>query len=101
MQRIGVIGAGTMGHGIAQVCAMAGYDVVLCDANAAVLEKGLEQIRAILQKGVDRGKVTPDIRDRALNAVAAGDLAAASSGAAGSAAGASAGASAANTEPTS
>jgi len=60
---------------------MAGYDVVWCEANAAVLEKGLEQIRANLQKGVDRGKVTPDIRDRALNAVAAGDLAAASSGA--------------------
>ena len=81
MQRVGVIGAGTMGHGIAQVCAMAGYEVVLCDANEAVLEKGLAQIRSNLEKGVDRGKVTPAVRDRALAGLQSGDLVAAATGA--------------------
>lgn len=81
MQRVGVIGAGTMGHGIAQVCAMAGYEVVLCDANEAVLEKGLAQIRSNLEKGVDRGKVTPAVRDRALAGLQSGDLVTAATGA--------------------
>ncbi len=74
MQRVGVIGAGTMGHGIAQVCAMAGYGVVLCDANGAVLEAGLANIRANLHKGVDRGKVTADVMTLALDNLAGGDL---------------------------
>jgi len=70
-----------MGHGIAQVCAMAGYEVVLCDANEAVLEKGLAQIRSNLEKGVDRGKVTPAVRDRALAGLQSGDLVTAATGA--------------------
>jgi len=81
MQRVGVIGAGTMGHGIAQVCAMAGYDVVLCDANAEVLEAGLAKVHANLQKGVDRGKVESEVMDLALSKLSGGTLAEASTGA--------------------
>ena len=81
MQRIGVIGAGTMGHGIAQVCAMAGYDVILCDANTAVLEAGLAKVRENLQKGVDRGKVEQSVMDDALAKLSSGTLAEASAGA--------------------
>ena len=66
MNKIGVIGAGTMGHGIAQVCAMAGYDTWLNDNNAAVLEQAVNNISANLDKGVARGKVTQATRDAAL-----------------------------------
>ncbi len=62
MKRVGVIGAGTMGHGIAQVCAMAGYVVRLFDADALAVDRALVTIRANLDKGVDRGKVTSEVR---------------------------------------
>ncbi|SFS90855.1 3-hydroxyacyl-CoA dehydrogenase family protein [Halostagnicola kamekurae] len=56
--QITVLGAGSMGHGIAQVSAMAGHDVVLRDVEEAFVEDGLEGIRDNLQGGVDRDKVT-------------------------------------------
>lgn len=65
-ERVVVAGAGTMGHGIAQVAAMADYDVTLVDTDAAVLERGLQRITANLDEGVRRGKVTPEQRDAAL-----------------------------------
>jgi 3-hydroxybutyryl-CoA dehydrogenase len=55
---IGVLGAGTMGHGIAQVAAAAGYHVVLRDVNEAAVTRGLESIKRNLEKGIQRGKVT-------------------------------------------
>ena len=82
MERIGVIGAGTMGHGIAQVCAMAGYAVTLTDQREDALEAAVERIRRNLDKGVDRGKVSPEIRDQASQNLFTGDLAAAAQGAA-------------------
>lgn len=66
MQAVAILGAGTMGHGIAQVCAMAGYDVRLTDARVEQLEDALSHIRANLDKGVARGKVTPEARDACL-----------------------------------
>lgn len=80
--RIGVVGAGTMGHGIAQVCAMAGYEVVLVDADPEVLDRGLGHVRANLDKGVEKGKVTAEARDAALSRLRGGTLAEAASGAA-------------------
>ncbi|MBR9988437.1 MAG: 3-hydroxyacyl-CoA dehydrogenase family protein [Gemmatimonadetes bacterium] len=58
MVRAVVLGAGTMGHGIAQVCAMAGYDVQLSDATEELAQRGAERIRANLEEGVRRGKLT-------------------------------------------
>lgn len=81
MQKIGVIGAGTMGHGIAQVCAMAGYEVVLADASEEVLAQALGHVRRNLDKGVARGKVTAEVAQTALAQLRTGDLAAASEGA--------------------
>ena len=63
---LAVLGAGTMGHGIAQVAAMAGYDTRLFDVMPDVLETARERIEANLRKGIRRGKVTPEERDRAL-----------------------------------
>jgi len=53
-----VLGAGTMGHGIAQVLAQSGIEVRLYDIAASAVEKGLSAIRANLEKGVAKGKVT-------------------------------------------
>ena len=66
-QRFVVIGAGVMGHGIAQVAAMAGYDTILTDMNSDALDRGLANVRANLDKGVDRGKVTAEAREAALS----------------------------------
>ncbi len=60
-----VVGAGTMGHGIAQVAAMAGYDTVLTDARPEVLSGALERIKANLAGGVERGKLAAHDADAA------------------------------------
>ena len=58
--RVAVIGAGTMGHGIAYVAAVAGCEVRLTDARRAALPQALDQIEALLVSGVKRGKVSTD-----------------------------------------
>jgi len=55
---VGVIGAGTMGNGIAQVMAAAGLDVVLNDINQAAVDKGLAAVGASLNRLVSREKMT-------------------------------------------
>ncbi len=69
IEKIGVVGAGAMGHGIAQVAAMAGYQVELFDINAAVLERALAAVRSNLDAGVERGVVDPSTREAALAAL--------------------------------
>ena len=66
IERIGVVGAGTMGHGIAQVAAMADCRVRLFDVDSATLDRGLANIRGHLDKGVQLGKITAAQRDHAL-----------------------------------
>lgn len=63
---VAVLGAGTMGHGIAQVCAAAGCTVRLYDINDAAVASGAALIKANLDKGIERGKVTEAERDAAL-----------------------------------
>ncbi len=63
---VAVLGAGTMGHGIAQVCAAAGCTVRLFDVTDEAAEAGLARIRGNLEKGIERGKVTPEDRDSTL-----------------------------------
>jgi 3-hydroxybutyryl-CoA dehydrogenase len=78
---VAVLGAGTMGHGIAQVSAMAGHDVVLRDIAEERVHAGLDHVESNLQGGVERGKVTPEERDAALDRIeATTDLAAAVGG---------------------
>ncbi|MEQ1564781.1 MAG: 3-hydroxybutyryl-CoA dehydrogenase [Myxococcota bacterium] len=60
IRRIGVIGSGQMGNGIAQVAAAAGYDVVLHDVNAAALDRGLANIDKSLGRLVEKGKLAAD-----------------------------------------
>jgi 3-hydroxybutyryl-CoA dehydrogenase len=58
--RVAVIGAGTMGHGIAYVAAIAGYDVRLTDARTESLPQAMEKIEDLLAGGVKRGKLTDE-----------------------------------------
>lgn len=68
---ITVLGAGTMGHGIAHAAATSGYTTRLYDVSAAPLEKGRAAIDAILRKGVELGKVTAADADAALGRLTA------------------------------
>ena len=76
IQRIAVIGAGTMGRGIAQNAATAGIDVVLVDAVPAALSAAVASIASMLDKLVEKGKAAPAERDAAIARIAtAGALA--------------------------
>jgi len=66
---VGVVGAGTMGAGIAQVCLQAGHEVLLFDVDHAAIERGRGRIADGLQRLVDKGKLPADGRDRMLTAL--------------------------------
>src|SRR5262249_49653007 len=59
-----VVGAGTMGHGIAQVAALSGFRVTLVDQDQAALKRARERIDENLAGGIQRGKLTAADRDR-------------------------------------
>jgi 3-hydroxybutyryl-CoA dehydrogenase len=73
VRRITVIGAGTMGHGIAYVAAAAGYDVRLTDADDATLRSGVRRIHEAFDKAVERGKATAETREAALRRLSTPD----------------------------
>ena len=66
VKTIGVIGAGQMGSGIAQVCAQSGYAVKLSDIDAAALTKSVEGIRSRMQRQVERDRLTQEVLDTTL-----------------------------------
>lgn len=63
MQTVGVVGAGTMGAGIAQTAAQCGWNVVLSDVNSEIARRGIDGIRKNLDRLVEKGKLTTDARD--------------------------------------
>jgi 3-hydroxybutyryl-CoA dehydrogenase len=66
IKRVGVIGAGTMGNGIAHVFARSGYSVVLCDVEQRFLDHGLATITKNLEREVAKNKIASEDKDRAL-----------------------------------
>jgi 3-hydroxybutyryl-CoA dehydrogenase len=62
IERVGVVGAGLMGAGIAEVCAKAGVDVTVCDINEAAVAAGRSRIESSLERAVKNGKLTEDAR---------------------------------------
>jgi 3-hydroxybutyryl-CoA dehydrogenase len=66
IETIAVIGAGTMGHGIAQVASASGFRVVLNDVDQQSLARGVSAIEGNLAKGINLGKLTEEDRDRTL-----------------------------------
>lgn len=69
VKNLTVVGAGVMGHGIAQVGAMAGYSVTIYDVEASALQRGLLSIAGNLDVGVNKGKVDSATRDSAMDAL--------------------------------
>jgi 3-hydroxybutyryl-CoA dehydrogenase len=80
IKQVGVLGGGLMGHGIAQVVAQAGYEVVLREVDEATLAKGLGKIEQQLARAVAKGKATQEdadaVRGRITGTLRYGDLAA-------------------------
>jgi len=70
IRRVAVIGAGTMGHGIAQVAAMAGYQTRLTDTNSDALTDAMSRIASNLAGAVSRSKMTQDDADAAIARIA-------------------------------
>ncbi len=70
--KVAVLGAGTMGHGIAQVCAASGYRVSVSDPTAAALEKGERGVRDSLDRMVAKGKIDGATREAVLGRIAWG-----------------------------
>jgi 3-hydroxybutyryl-CoA dehydrogenase len=69
IRKIGVIGAGTMGSGIAQVAAQSGYEVILEDVNEEYLRTGFDAIRERLENRVDKGKLESREKDKILSKI--------------------------------
>ncbi len=68
-KRVSVLGSGTMGHGIAHVCAAAGLQTTLYDIDLSIVDSGFERIRANLDKGVSLEKITAADRDATLGRI--------------------------------
>ncbi len=71
IRRVGVIGSGTMGNGIAQVCAAAGLSVVMVDVSQAALERGLKTVASILDRLVRKGTLDDLGKQAVLDRIAA------------------------------
>ncbi len=69
IEKIGVIGAGQMGNGIAHVCALAGRHVTLCDLSPETLEAALATINGNLARQVSKGSITEEVREAALGRI--------------------------------
>jgi 3-hydroxybutyryl-CoA dehydrogenase len=69
IQKIGIVGAGQMGNGIAHVCALAGYDVVMNDVSQDSLDKAMALIDRNIERQVSRGKVSAEDKADALDRI--------------------------------
>ncbi|MBS7636833.1 hypothetical protein KEJ37_05820 [Candidatus Bathyarchaeota archaeon] len=67
--KIAVIGAGTMGHGIAQVAAMSKFEVVMRDVSEEFLERGMKNIQWSINKFVEKGKLRPEEAEETLKRI--------------------------------
>lgn len=69
IHKVGIVGCGLMGSGIAEVCARQGYNVVVREVNEELLDKGLNSIQKSLNKAVERGKVSQEDANAALTRI--------------------------------
>src|SRR6476646_1206386 len=79
ISKVGVLGCGLMGHGISQICAQAGWDVVVVEIDQAPLDKGMGKIEKQLARAVEKGKMEQSeadaVRGRITPTLDYGDLA--------------------------
>ena len=69
INKVGVVGCGQMGSGITQVCAQAGYQVIVSEINSELLNKGLSSIDSRLGRDVDKGRLSPQDKASILNRI--------------------------------
>ena len=69
IKKVGVVGCGLMGSGITQVCAQAGYEVIVSEINNELLNKGLASIGARLSRDVEKGRLSPPDKDSIFNRI--------------------------------
>jgi 3-hydroxybutyryl-CoA dehydrogenase len=69
IHKVGVVGAGTMGNGIAQVFAQAGFDVVMRDVGQALIDRGMSAIKKSLAKYVEKARITSEESEAALGRI--------------------------------
>jgi 3-hydroxybutyryl-CoA dehydrogenase len=69
IKKVGVVGCGLMGGGIAQVCAQSGYNVVVSEVNETLLNKGLASISSRLARDAEKGRLSAEDRDSALSRI--------------------------------
>ncbi len=69
IKTVGIAGAGTMGQGIAQLCATSGFDVLMFDVKPDVIQKGISAIEISLQKSVDKNKISSEVKARSLTRI--------------------------------
>ena len=69
IKKVGVVGCGTMGSGIVQVCAQSGYQVIVSEVNDKVLSKGLARIDRFMSAGVERGKITQEEKESTISRI--------------------------------
>ena len=69
ISKVGIVGAGTMGHGIAQVFAQAGYDVKLNDVKMEFIQNGIKRIEGNLSKSVEKGKISNEMKEETLSRI--------------------------------
>lgn len=67
IKQVGVVGCGLMGSGIAQVCAQAGYQVIVSEVNEELLNKGLAKIDSVLTRAVEKERITPQDKETTLS----------------------------------
>ena len=67
IKKVGVLGSGLMGSGIAEVAARAGYDTVVREVTDELLDKGMARIRGSMDKAVEKGKMEAGVRDQAVS----------------------------------
>jgi 3-hydroxybutyryl-CoA dehydrogenase len=72
IRKIGAVGAGQMGTGIAQICAQAGFEVFLCDIAEIALKTAMQTIDAELRRAVEKGKLSDEEADAALARISTG-----------------------------
>jgi 3-hydroxybutyryl-CoA dehydrogenase len=69
IRKVGVVGCGLMGSGIAQVCAQSGFETVVREVSRELLDKGIGRIESVLNKDVSKGKLIPHARDAAMSLI--------------------------------
>jgi 3-hydroxybutyryl-CoA dehydrogenase len=73
IKTVGIAGSGTMGQGIAQLCALSGFNVLIYDVKTDLIQKGILSIETSLQKSLDKNKITADIKNQSLSRIKACD----------------------------